>query len=318
MPSSDRGKRSSFVAVGAIAFFLALLAMAVGAVYWGLSKQIEYEWQAERNEAQYTGRTYGPERDSCVWLPAQDQANCIADAANKAREYQRSEQDLVAQRTMAVWTFIMGSAAIVGVFLSAFGVFLVWTTFNATREANRIAREVGEAGLRPWVLFKFDLRSTPVGVEIDHPDSIPFRCDFNVENYGKSPAFNVDRIADVVQPVNEIVHEEELRRFCLGCIDMYAPGIDLGPGDSTVLRGFNFNARRAHIASSFNDGKIIRSHFVVYACVLYTDAAETRVFVGGQAIMVVLERSDDRTGNIFTNVRKTWVLNSLAVDRPVH
>jgi hypothetical protein len=93
---------------------LAVLAAGVWAFYWGHSKQIEYQRDAYEHQREYTRSSYAPARDVCFALPFQHQANCIAEATNKARENERAEQDLVAQRITAVWTFLMGSAAIVG------------------------------------------------------------------------------------------------------------------------------------------------------------------------------------------------------------
>jgi hypothetical protein len=81
---------------------------------------------------------------------------------------------------MAVWTFLMGSAAIVGVLLSAFGVFLVWTTFTATRRGNEIAREVGEAQTRAYI--------SVTGIKANVTDKGFFEIEFNVKNFGQSPA----------------------------------------------------------------------------------------------------------------------------------
>ena len=45
----------------------------------------------------------------------------------------------------------MGAAAVIGMALSAVGVFLVWTTFNETRKANNIAKETLFRQLRAYV-----------------------------------------------------------------------------------------------------------------------------------------------------------------------
>jgi hypothetical protein len=145
MSDVDGRKRSTIGLIAVACVAVIGIAIAGLVILWGNTKQAEYERDAYQHSAEYARDTYGPEQNACVTLSAELQANCIAEARDKARNNERYEQDLVAQRTSAVWTFIMGSAAVVGMVLSTFGVYLVWTTFNATRDANKITREIGKA-----------------------------------------------------------------------------------------------------------------------------------------------------------------------------
>ena len=129
----------------------ALLFAAIYAIFWGLSKEVHYRLDAESHQAEYYRNTYSPEREACITLAVKDQMHCLSKAHEAERSNERNEQDLVAQRTSALWTYLMSGAAFAGVVLSAFGVFLVWTTFNATREANAIAREIGQAQTRAYL-----------------------------------------------------------------------------------------------------------------------------------------------------------------------
>jgi hypothetical protein len=146
----EKRNRISVWLLGGIATLFCVTA-AIYAYSWGISKQAEYEWTANENARKYANYTYGPERSACLREPIQNQPYCIAQADDKKRDYQRNEDDLIAQKSTAVWTFLMGCAAIVGVALSALGIFLVWTTFRATREGNNIAREIGEAQVRAYL-----------------------------------------------------------------------------------------------------------------------------------------------------------------------
>ena len=170
-----------------IAFaFATVIAIGVGlaAISYGISKQIEYNRNANQYSAEYASHTYYPERYACLLLPLQNQSNCIAKATDAARNYDRAEQDLVAQKTSALWAFLMGSGAIVGLILSAIGIFLVWTTFNATKESNIIAREIGEAQTRAYI----DVVSVDVTFAKLFDDAyIPF-VKINLRNSGTSPA----------------------------------------------------------------------------------------------------------------------------------
>lgn len=67
-------------------------------------------------------------------LPASSNA-CSTEIMDEAREDQRAEFDLYSQKAMALWTAIMGTMAVIGASLSAVGIYLIWRTWDATREA---------------------------------------------------------------------------------------------------------------------------------------------------------------------------------------
>ena len=139
-------KRHSVKLTGIVLAALLIFGATV-LIGYGLERQAEYERYADERRKEYTANTYSPERQRCFRLTAGRQQDCVTKARNEATAYNREQQDLVAQRVTALWTKLMGGAAIIGMGLSAFGVFLVWTTFNATREANVIANEAN----RPWL-----------------------------------------------------------------------------------------------------------------------------------------------------------------------
>lgn len=78
-------------------------------------------------------------RASCAVEKSPDM--CRTAALRAARAEQREEYDLYSQRTMASWTAIMGIMAITGAALSAIGIYLVWRTWDATREAAESSRK---------------------------------------------------------------------------------------------------------------------------------------------------------------------------------
>lgn len=130
-------------------YLLSILGISLAAtiVIWGSSKQAEYERAASEHTAKYQQYSYGPALRACLSKPMADKANCVNDARNAERENARDERDLEAQRVTALWTYVMGVAAITGMLLSAIGVGLVWTTFRETRESNKIAKHAQ----RPWI-----------------------------------------------------------------------------------------------------------------------------------------------------------------------
>lgn len=134
------------------ALIWSLVAMiGFGAITRGILEQVEYEGRSNERRAEYSADAYSPAYDACVRLAIGLQADCIAKANEEWRENERKEQDLIAQQTSAIWTFLMGCAAIIGMALSALGVWLVYTTFDETRKANRIAMRANVRATRQAV-----------------------------------------------------------------------------------------------------------------------------------------------------------------------
>jgi hypothetical protein len=151
---------------------LVVLVIAASLISYGLWQQSNYEWQAKDKAAENARHTNQDIQMRCVPLPALDERNCAIEAAREQRGYERQEQDLYAQKTTAIWTFLMGSAAIIGMMLSSVGIWLVYSTFGETRrtanaailsanhaalasgemqEANRISERATNAQLRAYL-----------------------------------------------------------------------------------------------------------------------------------------------------------------------
>jgi hypothetical protein len=109
-------------------------------VGWGLSKSAEYQRQADYHAAKYAEYTSDKIGKSCPSPVVRDQYQCVAQARHEQRDYERNEQDLVAQKQSALWAYIMAAAAVMGVGLSVIGIFLVYITFDETRKGNAIAK----------------------------------------------------------------------------------------------------------------------------------------------------------------------------------
>jgi hypothetical protein len=165
---------------------------------------IVFSQRSIRYEREATDRSYDYARDAerqiavhCRASIAADRANCVNKAVQTAREYQREEQDLAAQKVSAWWTKIMGAAAVAGVILSAFGVFLVWRTFRAAREGNAISREAMMAENRAWIeivpTFQFgDFRY------LEEQSEFRLKAVFTVKNIGETVALNVGFMIDLI------------------------------------------------------------------------------------------------------------------------
>jgi hypothetical protein len=181
MSDSDWGKRFK-ARMAEFLLFLVILASLCWGVYWcvtwGWGEELEYSKSASYQTEQYSRNTYRPEYNRCAALPPQLQGNCINKAQNEKRAFERDEHDLVAQKKSALWAYIMGAAALGGLGLSALGVYLVWTTFNATREANKIAKTASTNESQSYVHIK-----SVRWAEVD--DKLHFM--FFVQNSGQTP-----------------------------------------------------------------------------------------------------------------------------------
>lgn len=186
MSASGRGivTKARLIAVS-VAVAVAVCTIAIG---WGLSESAKYQRQADDHAAEYAKYAHDYVGYGCVSMPALDKANCLAKARNERRAYERDEQDLVAQRQSALWAYIMGAAAVFGVGLSAVGVWLVYTTFNATREGNEIARDTARRQLRAYV------NVTKVSISYDELNPIKVLASCAFHNHGETPAYDVKAV----------------------------------------------------------------------------------------------------------------------------
>jgi hypothetical protein len=158
--------------------------------------------ESSRYESDATNRAYAYARQAeqqmasdCRTGVPRDRADCVNKAQETTREDQRKELDLAAQWVTAWWTQVTGSAAVVGVILSAFGVFLVWRTFRATREGNEISRQAMMTDNRAWMEIEIqslgDLRYAN--------DEFRLKVIYRVKNIGKSVALNVSCEAELIR-----------------------------------------------------------------------------------------------------------------------
>lgn len=168
------------------------------AICSGLSKQITYDQRAADGSADYSKEAASQIEQACIGIPPPKQRPCIYKAATEYRlqasDKQREYEDLAAQQKSALWTGIMGWAALIGMGLSAIGAVLVWVTFRETRRGadaaiasneiqHRFERAQNEASvlIHPFFESKHDV---PDGQNGDL-----FRM--NCTNYGKTQALDV-------------------------------------------------------------------------------------------------------------------------------
>ena len=122
--------------------------------------------------------------DRIEWVcpTAISQPDCIDETNQAARENEREEQDLAAQKITAWWTKVMGIAALIGMGLSAAGVWLIKTTFDEARRGNEIALAAAS--------FEFgaEIRIRSGRLTLDHDAII---LDMEIINTGKIIAHGI-------------------------------------------------------------------------------------------------------------------------------
>ena len=155
MSKSDRdGPTASRLVIS-----LVILAAVISPfVCFGLYEEARYEEISSYRAGHYAQDADEAVKNACVGSVGPNHAVCLHEKGAEARlqkhDNERNEADLVAQRKSALWTSIMGLAALMGMGLSAIGVYLVWTTFRATREANDISRDTAKRQLRAYLIGK--------------------------------------------------------------------------------------------------------------------------------------------------------------------
>lgn len=106
-------------------------------------------------------------------------------------------ENLKAQKTLASWTAIMGGAALVGISLSSLGVWLIYRTWTATREAAENSRKTLQAYIGKERAF---LRATGASViSTENALSDQFGVVIGLENVGLS----MGRVKRIIFAFNE-------------------------------------------------------------------------------------------------------------------
>ena len=157
---------------------------------YGLLETAKYERQANDKSREYAKYTRDKVAEACVGIPRLEKVKCLNEAIDAQREYETNQQDLATQKTSALWACIMGAAAVFGMALSAVGVWLVKITFDETRKANEIARDIGGQQVRAYV---------HIGNSVVKLWGNVLLVEIILQNTGQSPAYAVRvKIAPII------------------------------------------------------------------------------------------------------------------------
>ncbi len=151
---------------------------------YGLFESAKYERLARGNINDYSAHTSNRGAQNCVGKFSRDRHECLERLMDDLREYEHNQYDLLAQRQSALWAYVMAATAILGIILSAVGVWLVKTTFDETRAANDIARDTAKRQLRAYITTEnHQVVNFGAGLKYSHI------C--QLHNRGQTPAYDV-------------------------------------------------------------------------------------------------------------------------------
>jgi hypothetical protein len=130
---------------------LAVIGIGLVIMYLSVSILLNVEWaeganqlKAREHAAQYASHARNrAERECAKVLPTKKQ-DCTQDIYDRAREHQRREYEVEAQRDSALWDEAMGKATIYGGILGFLTVAVLVYGFILQAQANKITKEAAE------------------------------------------------------------------------------------------------------------------------------------------------------------------------------
>lgn len=191
---------------GLVVGIIVAVFFAVVFIGFGLLETAKYQRQADDSRSNYSEYTSDKKSETCIGPSRLEKMQCLYEADDKQREYDATQQDLVAQKTSALWAYIMGAAAVIGMGLSVIGVFLVWTTFRETKRSADLANSSLEytkiITQRQIEAFVYIGSATYYDKLIE--DAFDHRefgvVAFTLQNFGKTIAYDVSVTIDVLAP----------------------------------------------------------------------------------------------------------------------
>lgn len=186
-------RRVRAVKLPLFATLIAIFAVTAGGIGWGIRADNEIHSAASAQLALQLQLAEQKSQVECARLLKENQSVCRATYLQERRALERGELDLAAQNTAALWGAVMGVAAVLGLGLSAGGVALVWTTFQATKKANLIAQNAFEYQVRPWLKLECETSAL-----IFSNSDVSVRVTATCTNVGQSPANRVSVCAFIL------------------------------------------------------------------------------------------------------------------------
>jgi len=170
---------------------------------YGIIQHTIYYHQATSNAEYYSKNAKKQLSFDCTRIERIEPSDCSRKINNTARQQQRDEYDLYSQQAMALWTSVMGGMAIVGVFLTALGVWFVKRTLDATLEAVDRTGDATDAVLKSnEIAKKFSRQQLQANIslsDVTHNTKLNKKVyvKLRVTNDGQTPALNFRGAAQV-------------------------------------------------------------------------------------------------------------------------
>jgi len=187
MPECNRSVRTKIVIwIGAIFGALVLIYL----IFWAMWLSAEHGARSEYNASRHAESIQNRIDSSCSGLNGSALSECVREAVEATREYQRAEEDLKAQKDMALWALGMlvatGVLGFITLVVSIVGVWFVIRTFEQTRRQANIAEDSAQKQLRAYIVVDSSSLSIKerIGPGLYHAVfSIKFK------NAGQTPAY---------------------------------------------------------------------------------------------------------------------------------
>jgi hypothetical protein len=132
--------------------------------------------------------------------------DCVAKTRQTENENARNAEDLGAQKLSAWWAQVMAVAALIGMALSAVGVWLVYTTFRETKRSADLANSsleytkiVTQRQIEAFVYIGSATYHDKPSEQFFHDQEFGI-VTFTVQNFGKTMAYDVSLTMDVLAP----------------------------------------------------------------------------------------------------------------------
>jgi len=193
MSGSNWGPITTSVNAVFAVVFICLFALAV----WNMSASYtRNSIDAGRNTAEDSKNTKQKIESTCIATDRTAFSECVYEIVKTTNDAQRAEEDLSAQKDMAEWAFWMLTVSGLGIALTVVGIYFVrenlremqlqraigHSAVEAAKESNTVARKIGEAQVRAYVVCEeANCKTTKNTIELW----------IKLKNYGQTPAKNI-------------------------------------------------------------------------------------------------------------------------------
>ncbi|WP_299800826.1 hypothetical protein [uncultured Ruegeria sp.] len=168
-----------------------IIAFSVGGYILGFGLG-EQSGEHQANTDTYARHAQDEIDSTCAGLDGAAQTECIVRVVEATNQHERSESDLQAQRNMARWALLMLLATVAMAVITAFGVYYVWRTLQATQKMAADTREIGEAQVSAQLMPVDRLANL-----VNMGNGVSFSGKFKIRNVGSTPAYRVSVSATV-------------------------------------------------------------------------------------------------------------------------